>query len=463
MGKRKWIIGIAIGFAVFFGFLGGQQANAASYETVLSTKTVSYDAKVTRATDGIYTRPYKTPNYKWLASSKTYLNQNIKVTEEVKTVRATYVKFMVGGKVIGYMDKNGMRIYEKITSTKTANYGAIIITKTDGVYTAPYNTLGYKYLTNSASYLSRYVTVLEEKVTPRATYVKFAVDGKVIGYVDKRALKAPEKVTSTKATNYHAVMTSKTDGIYSAPYMTAGYKYLTMSSSYLNRAVTVLEEKVTPRATYVKFSYAGKTIGYVDKRALRIGEQTIASSPTAKKTDQILTVVGNGSKATVTFWQKAYGVWNTKFVVQGHVGSKGVGAASETTSFTPKGSYKLGFSFGTSNPSSASTFKKITNSSYWISTVSSPYYNTWREFKISNADEHLASYPVQYQYARVINYNTNPVVKGAGSAFFLHVDNGQPTAGCVSIPKNEMIRVIKETGNNAYIVNVNAASEITKY
>ena len=33
----------------------------------------------------------------------------------------------------------------------------------------------------------------------------------------------------------------------------------------------------------------------------------------------------------------------------------------------------------------------------------------------------------------VIDYNRFPVVAGAGSAFFLHVTNNQPTAGCVAI------------------------------
>ncbi|MBC1521581.1 GW domain-containing glycosaminoglycan-binding protein [Listeria aquatica] len=434
-----------------------------SPEKILSTKSVNYDAKITRATDGIFTRPYKTANYKRLTSSKTYLNRDVRVLEEIKTERATYVKFSIGGKVIGYIDKNGLKLYESIRSTKSVKYGAIINTTTDGVFTAPYNTYGFKQLGFSSKYLTQYVDVSEEKITPRATYVKFSQNGKVIGYVDKRALVSPEKVLSTKSVNYHAVISSKYDGVFTAPYRTVGYKKLGTSNNYFSRAVTVTEEKRTSRATYVRFSYSGKNIGYVDKRALRIGEQAIASSPTAKKTSQILTVVGSGANATITYWEKAYGVWNTKFTVNGHVGKQGIGKASETKSYTPKGSYKLGFSFGTSNPGSLSTFRKITNKSYWISTVNSAYYNTWREFKVSSADEHLASYKTQYQYARVINYNTSPVIKGAGSAFFLHVDNGKPTAGCVSIPKSAMIRVLKETGNNAYIINVNNANEIVKY
>jgi L,D-peptidoglycan transpeptidase YkuD (ErfK/YbiS/YcfS/YnhG family) len=43
----------------------------------------------------------------------------------------------------------------------------------------------------------------------------------------------------------------------------------------------------------------------------------------------------------------------------------------------------------------------------------------------------------------VINYNTDPVVKGAGSGFFLHVSFGAPTEGCVAIPENELDQVMR--------------------
>ena len=35
----------------------------------------------------------------------------------------------------------------------------------------------------------------------------------------------------------------------------------------------------------------------------------------------------------------------------------------------------------------------------------------------------------------VIGYNTAPVRPGAGSAFFVHVDAGAPSQGCVEVPR----------------------------
>ena len=46
----------------------------------------------------------------------------------------------------------------------------------------------------------------------------------------------------------------------------------------------------------------------------------------------------------------------------------------------------------------------------------------------------------------VIDYNTRNapggVHQGAGSAFFLHVTDGEPTAGCVAIPQADLVSIM---------------------
>ena len=48
-----------------------------------------------------------------------------------------------------------------------------------------------------------------------------------------------------------------------------------------------------------------------------------------------------------------------------------------------------------------------------------------------------------YRYAVVIDYNRNPVVPGAGSAFFLHVNIGKPTQGCVTLSEQNLLTVLR--------------------
>ena len=47
-----------------------------------------------------------------------------------------------------------------------------------------------------------------------------------------------------------------------------------------------------------------------------------------------------------------------------------------------------------------------------------------------------------YDYAAVIAYNTARV-RGRGSAIFLHVGTGSATAGCVSLPRLELLRILR--------------------
>jgi L,D-peptidoglycan transpeptidase YkuD (ErfK/YbiS/YcfS/YnhG family) len=49
---------------------------------------------------------------------------------------------------------------------------------------------------------------------------------------------------------------------------------------------------------------------------------------------------------------------------------------------------------------------------------------------------------VAYRYFAVIEYNAARV-PGRGSGIFLHVDTGHATNGCVSLPRSELVRVLR--------------------
>nr|WP_176455267.1 toxin Cry1Ac domain D-VI-related protein [Carnobacterium maltaromaticum]CRI06667.1 ErfK/YbiS/YcfS/YnhG family protein [Carnobacterium maltaromaticum] len=191
-------------------------------------------------------------------------------------------------------------------------------------------------------------------------------------------------------------------------------------------------------------------------------EGIVASSPSAQYTDQIIGVVASGSSAQVYLFEKNGGQWQTVLSTGGQVGSGGVGQASEYVSNTPKGSYGMSLAFGTGgNPGSPLPYRQITPNSYWISNVNDPQYNTWQERPSSDgADEHLASYPQQYQYAIALDYNGGV---GGGSAFFLHVSNGAPTAGCIAVPLGVMQQLITRIHGGARIINVNSQAELGNY
>ena len=74
-----------------------------------------------------------------------------------------------------------------------------------------------------------------------------------------------------------------------------------------------------------------------------------------------------------------------------------------------------------------------------------PNYNKIFETKNLNLGETLWRKDILYDIVIVIGYNDNPVVKGRGSAIFLHLSkkNIVTTDGCIAIEKENMINLLK--------------------
>jgi L,D-peptidoglycan transpeptidase YkuD (ErfK/YbiS/YcfS/YnhG family) len=136
--------------------------------------------------------------------------------------------------------------------------------------------------------------------------------------------------------------------------------------------------------------------------------------------------------------------------VRAYVGSQGVGRASESRSRTPAGVFTLTEAFGRlPNPGTDLPYRKVGLSAWWVSDVDSPLYNTFQRCRpgadcgfSQAASEQLGAISV-YSHAVVIDYNRDPVRPGRGSAFFLHVTDGRPTAGCVAIDSRALVRVMR--------------------
>lgn len=193
-------------------------------------------------------------------------------------------------------------------------------------------------------------------------------------------------------------------------------------------------------------------------------EKLITQMQVAKITNQLIVVIAEKTQAEVTFWEKIMGKWQLQLKTSGYVGAAGIGEAKEGENRTPEGAFRLGQAFGKKDPGSKTPFRTLRNNDYWISNPESSDYNTWQSFPTSEMDEHLYAYVnKQYEFARVIHYNTNPIISGAGSAFFLHVENGGPTAGCVSVPRSVMKRLIKLTTEQTYIVQLKTMAAMQNY
>jgi L,D-peptidoglycan transpeptidase YkuD (ErfK/YbiS/YcfS/YnhG family) len=151
-------------------------------------------------------------------------------------------------------------------------------------------------------------------------------------------------------------------------------------------------------------------------------------------------------------WERKNGSWQSPFApLDGVIGRKGFappGEKREGDGRTPAGIFPLGTVFGY-EPSipTRMPYRQATGDDLWIDDVQADDYNRWVKRGATQATsfERMRRNDDLYKYGIVVEYNTNPVVKGYGSAIFFHLWRGKdiPTAGCIALSAEDLIRIMK--------------------
>ena|ERR1022692_274878 len=141
-------------------------------------------------------------------------------------------------------------------------------------------------------------------------------------------------------------------------------------------------------------------------------------------------------------WVRVFGPWRARV---GYNGIARPGAKREGDGRTPAGTYGLGFFFGVRpDPGVAFPYRRARSYDFWDDDPASPRYNQWvdrRRHDPGRNPEPMDQQPA-YDYAAVIRYNVARV-PGLGSAIFLHVGTSSATAGCVSLPRRELLAILR--------------------
>jgi len=167
------------------------------------------------------------------------------------------------------------------------------------------------------------------------------------------------------------------------------------------------------------------------------------------KSRQVIVAFGqqSGSKSVQVFGlQKTPSGWEMELgPFPGSIGRNGfakVGEKREGDGKTPSGLFPVGLAFG--YPGSVKTrmpYRQATEEDYWVDDPRSPDYNRWVRGKPSVSAEKMKRSDHLYRHGFVVEYNTQPVVGGLGSAIFFHVwaREGSPTAGCVALREEDLL------------------------
>ncbi len=175
----------------------------------------------------------------------------------------------------------------------------------------------------------------------------------------------------------------------------------------------------------------------------------------------------------LTFWERGRNGWSRVLLpmpaVAGRNGLAALGTKKEGDGKTPSGTFVLGTAFGYAPAVETKlAFRQATGSDFWVDDPRSLQYNQWvngtpqaKSFERMKREDDL------YKYGVVIEYNTDPIISGAGSAIFLHIwrkpaadkDGGrhapaEPTAGCVATSEANLLSLLKRLNKDKHPVIV---------
>ena len=156
-------------------------------------------------------------------------------------------------------------------------------------------------------------------------------------------------------------------------------------------------------------------------------------------------------RAVLAVLEKKDKGWKHKLnPVHAEVGKKGFAESNkkiEGDGKSPTGLFTLGHLFSYEKAvKTKMPYSQTTEEDKWIDDPDSKDYNRYvRGETNAKSHENLKLQNDFYKYCMVINYNTNPAVKGKGSAIFFHLSEDPPgsTAGCVSIAEKNMLWILE--------------------
>lgn len=192
---------------------------------------------------------------------------------------------------------------------------------------------------------------------------------------------------------------------------------------------------------------------------------------------QVITVeapIYDTTYATLTLWQRQGHCWVTEAGPwPARIGTKGFSNHhTEGDGTTPAGSYAIGpVMYGNApNPGVHYAYHRLTCGDWWDEYPLSKEYNTFQHVACAQTpafapgSEALWTETNAYPSFAVVEYNSNPVVRGAGSGIFVHANIGFPTAGCVSVPLADLdtlLRALRPA--DAPRIVMGPASEIDRF
>ncbi|MFZ5949690.1 MAG: L,D-transpeptidase family protein [Candidatus Rifleibacteriota bacterium] len=165
-----------------------------------------------------------------------------------------------------------------------------------------------------------------------------------------------------------------------------------------------------------------------------------------------LTSSAGQTRAELYCLEKASDTWRFAMpTIEAAVGRKGIAEPSlkrEGDGKSPYGIFPVSISFGyDAKNDTRMPYKQVTADDIWVDDPDSPEYNRMVKKGTTQAKsfEEMKRKDEMYKLGLVVEYNTNPVTPGHGSAIFIHIWKKpfSPTAGCLALSEEDIKNLLK--------------------
>ncbi|EAD9984827.1 GW domain-containing glycosaminoglycan-binding protein [Listeria monocytogenes] len=252
------------------GWVKAANLTTTKYDLIEYDKAITAYSRVkTAAGNYVWSKPNKTEGAKQGSALSTYSGKNMRIIREAKTSSGTiWYQFSIDGKTIGWVDTKALNTFYTPSMEKNLTATRYVA---PGQETQHYYGLPVADSAIDRGPLSKFagqtLTVQREATIEGQLWYRV----KDLGWTKASTLTATQydKLEYDKAiTAYSRVKTATGNSVWTKPYRTSGYKLVNPLSSYAGKNLRIIREAKTSSGIWYQFSVGGKTIGWVDSKAL---------------------------------------------------------------------------------------------------------------------------------------------------------------------------------------------------
>lgn len=252
--------------------------------------------------NGIWSVPYGLQGANYIDSTNKYAGKSVQLIQKMIVNNATWYQFSIDGKTIGWLDS---KVLSKLSNIQEINQDSIMgATYNNGIWSVPYGVKGANYVGTSDKYAYDNIKLTEKAMFGDTTWYKFSVDGKVIGWVDSKALDKD----GVKPVNFSVTIgTTNGNGIWSKPYGVMGAQYFGSTNDYAYQTLQVIKTVKKGVTNWYQVKNDKGVVGWID------GDKAVTDLENLPVENSSV-LIGGSAKPSDGVWSVPYGEYGANWI-----------------------------------------------------------------------------------------------------------------------------------------------------